>query len=290
MKVGLIGLGVIGTRIGARLADAGSLDFVFNRTRSKAEAFTAAHSAIASETIQGLVSSCDIVVTVLSDDDAVLSVYTGLSEVEVRGKTFLDISTITPSTSIAISSQLGQRGASMLDCPLVGSASMLEKGEATILVGGEKAEFDKASPLLQKVAKEVLYVGPNGAGLRLKLVHNLALGSYIVALSEAVHFGLAAGLEPAQIEKLLVSLSSIRSPNSATKVPKLLKADYSTQFSLKNIIKDLSLIETEARRQHSPTPLGSLALQLYRLAEKRGFSEEDYVVVAELFRNSGMTR
>jgi len=131
-----------------------------------------------------------------------------------------------------------------------------------------------------------LHVGPNGAGLSLKLVHNLTLGSYVVALSEAVHFGLEAGLEPSLIEKLLVSLSSVRSPNSAIKVPKILRSDYATQFSLKHMIKDLSIIESEARRQHSSMPLGSLALQMYRLAQNRGFAEEDFVVVAELFKKT----
>ena len=286
MRVGLVGLGVIGSRVGARLATSGSLDVVYNRTRAKAEAFSKANGVRAAVDVRELVSSCDAVVTVLSDDDAVLSMIGELARDNMRGKTFLDISTIAPSTSILVSSQLGERGASMLDCPLVGSASMLEKGEARLLVGGKKTDFDAFSPVLHRIANEVLYVGQNGAGLRLKLVHNLVLGSYVVALSEAVHFGLAGGLEPEQIENLLVSLSSVRSPNSAIKVPKILKADYSTQFSLKHMVKDLGLIEAEARRQGSAIPLGGLALQLYKLVEKRGFLDEDFVAVAELFKKA----
>ncbi|MDA4121491.1 MAG: NAD(P)-dependent oxidoreductase [Thaumarchaeota archaeon] len=287
MKVGLVGLGVIGSRVGARLASSNSLDSVYNRTRSKAETFGRAHGVKVAEDLHELVSSCDVVFTVLSNDDAILSLFEELSKNQMNGKTFLDISTIAPSTSILVSTQLGEYGASMMDCPLVGSANMLEKGEATLLVGGKKRDFDAFSPLLRRITDEVLYVGQNGAGLRLKLVHNLVLGSYVVALSEAVHFGLAGGLDQAQIEKLLVSLSSIRSPNSAIKVPKILKADYSTQFSLKNMIKDLGIIEAEARLQDSAVPLGALALQMYRLTERRGFSEEDFSVVAELFKRMG---
>ena len=78
----------------------------------------------------------------------------------------------------------------------------------------------------------------------------------------------------------------MRSPNSAIKVPKILRSDYTTQFSLKHMIKDLSIIEGEARRQHSSMPLGGLALQLYKLAQNRGFAEEDFVVVAELFKKT----
>jgi 3-hydroxyisobutyrate dehydrogenase len=284
MKVGLIGLGIIGSRVAAKLAEAGSLHTVYDRTFTKAEAFRAGRSVRRSETIQELVRECEVIVTVLSDDDAVQAVYGGLSAVGVEGKTFLEMSTIAPSTSAGIAAQFRRRGASMLDVPVVGSANMVEKKEAVLLVGGEAGDFERVSPLLRYISREVLHVGPNGAGLSLKLVHNLTLGSYVVALSEAVHFGLEAGLQPGLIEKLLVSLSSVRSPNSAIKVPKILRSEYTTQFSLKHMIKDLSLIETEARRQNSSIPLGSLALQLYRLAQNRGFAEEDFVVVAELFK------
>ena len=286
MKVGLIGLGIIGSRVAANLSEAGSLHTVYNRTPAKAEAFRAGRIVRRSENIQELVRECEVIVTVLSDDAAVQAVYGGLSAVAVEGKTFLEMSTIAPSTSAAIAAEFRRRGASMLDVPVVGSANMVEKKEAVLLVGGETRDFERMSPLLHYISREVLHVGPNGAGLSLKLVHNLTLGSYVVALSEAIHFGLEAGLQPGFIEKLLVSLSSVRSPNSAIKVPKILRSDYTTQFSLKHIIKDLSIIEGEARRQHSSIPLGSLALQLYRLAQNRGFGEEDFVVVAELFKKT----
>ena len=286
MKVGLIGLGIIGSRVAANLSEAGSLHTVYNRTPAKAEAFRAGRIVRRSENIQELVRECEVIVTVLSDDAAVQAVYGGLSAVAVEGKTFLEMSTIAPSTSAAIAAEFRRRGASMLDVPVVGSANMVEKKEAVLLVGGETRDFERMSPLLHYISREVLHVGPNGAGLSLKLVHNLTLGSYVVALSEAIHFGLEAGLQPGFIEKLLVSSSSVRSPNSAIKVPKILRSDYTTQFSLKHIIKDLSIIEGEARRQHSSIPLGSLALQLYRLAQNRGFGEEDFVVVAELFKKT----
>ncbi len=230
MKVGLIGLGVIGSRVGAKLADARSLEVVYNRTHAKGEAFSKSRGVRQSGSIEELVRECDVIVTVLSDDEAVVAVYNGLSAVAIDRKTFLDMSTIAPSTSVGIAAELRRRGASMLDVPVVGSANMLEKNEAVLMVGGEAGDFERVGPLLHNIAKEVLHIGPNGAGLRLKLVHNLALGSYIVALSEEVNFGLEGGLDPGMIEKLLVSLSSVRSPNSAIKVPKILSSDYTRSF------------------------------------------------------------
>jgi len=272
--------------VGEKLADAGSLQMVYNRTQAKAAAFAKSRPVGVAQSAQQLVRECDIVLSVLSDDEAVSSFFDGVSGVPVKGKTFLDMSTIGPSASVAIASDVKGRGGSMLDVPVVGSANMVERKEAVLMVGGEAADFERVAPLLHHIANVVLHIGPNGAGLRLKLVHNLVLASYVIALGEAVNFGLGGGLDPKTIENLLVSLSSIRSPNSALKVPKILGSDYAVQFSLKHMIKDLGIIEAEARRQHSPIPMGSLALQLYYLAEKQGLAEKDFSAVAELFKPS----
>jgi 3-hydroxyisobutyrate dehydrogenase len=286
LKVGLAGLGIIGSRVAEKLADAGSLNLVYNRTPAKAAAIAKARGVGMSPSPLDLVRECDVVFTVLSDDEAVVTFFGGISSVPVQGKTFLDMSTIGPSTSVALASGIRRSGGSMLDVPVVGSASMVEKKEAVLMVGGEAADFERVSPLLHQIANVVLHVGPNGTGLKLKLVHNLVLASYVVALGEAVNFGLSGGLDPKMIEQLLVSLSSIRSPGSALKVPKIIGSDYAMQFSLKHMIKDLGIIEAEARRQRSPIPMGSLALQLYRMAEKRGLAEKDFSAVAELFKES----
>lgn len=279
-----MGLGVIGSRVAANLKQADFLHAVYNRTSSKAEEFAARFNMSALGDLGEVVRQCDVIVTILSDDSAVRQVYERLLADAGPEKTFLDLSTISPSASIELAGRLSRKGASMLDAPVVGSAGMVERKEAVLLVGGKVEDFERILPMLQTTAKEVVHVGVNGSGLSLKLVHNLALGSYIVALSEAVHFGLASGLAPELLERLFTSLSSVRSPNSAIKVPKILKADYTTQFSLKHMIKDLELIEEEARRLDAMMPLGSLALQLYNLAEKQGLSEQDYVSVAEFFR------
>src|SRR2546425_4281085 len=109
LKVGVVGLGTIGSRVAARLADAGSLHFVYNRTHSKAEVFANAHGARGATSSPGLAKACDLIITVLSDDDAVRETFGAFAEVEVRGKTFLEMSTITPSISASLSSELKKR-------------------------------------------------------------------------------------------------------------------------------------------------------------------------------------
>ncbi len=150
MKVGVVGLGTIGSRVAARLADDGSLHIVYNRTQSKAEVFASAHGVRHAKSAAELVRACDLIITVLSNDDAVRATFGAFAGIEVKGKTFLDMSTITPSISAALSSELKKRGASMLDVPVVGSAPMVERGEAVLLVGGDRVKFETLSPLLHK--------------------------------------------------------------------------------------------------------------------------------------------
>src|SRR5713226_5679434 len=180
MKVGQIGLGVIGSRVAANLKQAGFLAAVYNRTNSKAEEFGARFNVTACRDLGELNRQCDVIITVLSDDTAVREVYERLLVDPISEKTFVDMSTIAPSTSVELGDRLSRRGASMLDVPVVGNAGMVEKKEATLLAGGREDDLRRVMPILQATAKEVIHVGASGAGLRLKLVHNLALGSYIV--------------------------------------------------------------------------------------------------------------
>ena len=284
MKVGIVGLGVIGSRVAARLAEAKYLQSVYNRTSSRAKAFAEEKGVSAEGSVAALAQKCDVVITILTNDSAVREVMGSILDGPLDGKTFIDMSTISPSTSSSLASELNRMGARMLDAPVVGSANAVEKGEAVLLVGGERHEFERRFQLLRSIANEVVYVGPNGSGLRLKLLHNLVLASYVVALGESIRFGLEGDLDPKMIERLLTTLSSVRSPNSAIKVPKILNSEYGVQFSLKNMIKDLEIILGEAELQGSPVPLTALSHQLYTLAQNRGFSEDDFSVVSELFK------
>lgn len=283
MDVGLVGLGVMGSRIAANLNSAGLLKRVHNRTHQKAQEFEKTFGVRAS-TLQEVVDECDVVLTMLSDDGAVRGVYGNMLPRLRNGQILADMSTIAPSTSVDLSNEVKKKGATMYDAPVVGSSAGLEKKEVVVLVGGEAGNFDKLSSVLKAVAKDVIYIGPNGTGLSLKLVHNLVLGTYIASLGEAANFGMRLGVGSDAIEKLFTSLSSVRSPNSALKIPKILKGDYTPSFSLKHMVKDLGLIEVEATRHHSSIPLSSLSLRLFKIAEQQGLGDKDYIAVAELFK------
>jgi 3-hydroxyisobutyrate dehydrogenase len=172
----------------------------------------------------------------------------------------------------------------MFDAPVIGTSTFVEQKKLVVLVGGPKEKFDIVYDILKETASSIVYMGSNGMGLYAKLVNNLLLGSYVAAIAEAYNFGLKAGLDPQQIANLLSSLSSARSPTTELKMPKLVKGDYSTQFATKHMRKDLEIIMRESQNLKVITPISSLALQLYKMAEALGYSEFDFVSVLEVFK------
>ncbi|BBG23890.1 NAD(P)-dependent oxidoreductase [Sulfuracidifex tepidarius] len=283
MKIGLIGLGVMGYRIGANLAKEGKLDGVYNRSEEKSIKFEKEFGVKAFKSIDEIVESSDVIITMLSDDNAVS---TTIEKVIPRskGKTIVDMSTISPKLSIALSRKIQENGGFMLDAPVIGTSIMVEQKKLVVMVGGIKEKFDDIKPILESTASTVIYMGKNGSGLYAKLVNNLLLGAYVVAIGEAFNFGVTAGLEKQQVEEVLTKLSSARSPTTDLKVPKLVSQDYSTQFATKHMRKDLEIIQGEATSKSIITPMSSLALQFYRIAESLGLSEDDFCSVYEVFR------
>lgn len=283
MKVGLIGLGVMGWRIAANLAADGLLTHVYNRTREKALEFSRKYGVEAAGSPADLAARTDVILTVLSDDDAVAQTVSSLLPA-VAGKILVDMSTISPATSQQLASKVADAGGIMFDAPIIGTSIAVEKRQIVVLVGGPRDKYDVVEGILRHTASTVVYVGPNGYGLYAKLVNNLLLGAYVAALAEAFNFGLKAGLDPKFLVDLLTKYSSARSPTSELKAPKMASGDYSVQFAMKHMRKDLELVQQEARRLKAAVPLSAISLQLYRLAEAMGLSEQDFAAILELLR------
>ncbi|WP_338601765.1 NAD(P)-dependent oxidoreductase [Sulfolobus tengchongensis] len=283
MKIGLIGLGIMGYRIAANLAKAGKLNVVFDRTQDKMEKFVKEYKVAKSSTTKELVESSDVIITMLADDNAVKSVVEPLTPL-MKGKILIDMSTISPTLSISLARKIENSGGLMYDAPVIGTSTFVEQKKLVVLVGGPKDKFDVVYDIAKETASAVVYMGSNGMGLYAKLVNNLLLGSYIAAVAEAYNFGVRAGLDPQQIANILTTLSSARSPTTELKAPKLLKEDYSTQFATKHMSKDLEIISREAQNLKVITPISSLALQLYKMAEALGYSEADFISIVEVFK------
>ncbi|AWR97824.2 NAD-binding protein [Acidianus sulfidivorans JP7] len=283
-KIGLIGLGVMGWRIGVNLAKAQRLTTVYDRTIEKAQKFSQEYKVNYTKTPEELAENSDIVITMLADDNAVSSVVTRIID-KLKGKILIDMSTISPSLSIQLSNQIKEKGGVMLDAPVIGTSVFVEQKKLTVMVGGPKEYFEKIKDeILSYTASTIIYMGPNGSGLYAKLVNNLLLGAYAVALAEAYNFGIKSGLPKEEVGKILAELSSAKSPTSEIKMPKILSEDYSPQFATKHMRKDLEIIQKESQNIKAITPMSSLALQFYRMLEALGYSEEDYISIVQLFK------
>jgi len=287
MRIGLAGLGIMGYRIGANLAKAGKLDLVWNRTVGKAEMFSKEYGIKYTTDPKELISSVDMLITMLADNDAVKSFLTPLIPY-AKGKIIIDMSTISPSLSISIANEVHKNGGYMYDAPVIGTSVFAEQKKLTVLLGGPAEKVDVVKDVLKETASTIIYIGGNGSGLYAKLVNNLMVGVYVAALAEAYNFGMQAGLKPEDVQKVLALYGSARSPTSELKVPKMMSGDYSTQFATKHIRKDLEIVNDEARNLKVINPLSSLALQLYRMAEAMGYSESDYVSVLEVYRKGNV--
>lgn len=285
MRVALAGLGIMGYRIAANLAKAGKLHVVYNRTVSKAERFSKEYGVEYVKNPLELIKSADFLITVLSDDEAVSSFLSPLIRYS-KDKIIVDMSTISPSTSVSLAKEIFNNDGVMFDAPILGTSVHVEQKTITVLVGGPKDKFELVREVLKETASSVLYMGNNGSALYAKLVNNILAGIYVAALSEVYAFGISSGLDPEDILRILTKYSSSRAPIGELKLPKMIKGDYSTQFATKHMAKDLEIAVREAQKVKALHPLTSLTLQLYRIAEGLGYSEDDLSAILEVYKRA----
>src|SRR5262245_41709398 len=182
MKIGLAGTGRMGAAIAARLSSLGHEMMVWNRSADKARAtgFRVADSP------QALAESCDAVITILTDAKAVDAVYAELLKGDVKGKVFIEMSTVRPAVPKKISSMVKGKGGTFVECPVGGTIGPAKEGKLFGFAGGEPADVAKAKPLLDQMCRRMEHVGPAGAGARMKLAINLPLLVYWQSLAEAL--------------------------------------------------------------------------------------------------------
>lgn len=259
----------MGWRIGANLAKANKLDFVYDRTLEKAQKFSQEYKVAYTQTPKELAEKSDVIITMLADDNAVASIINQILP-SLKGKILIDMSTISPSLSRDMAIKVKEVGGIMFNAPVIGTSVFVEQKRIVILVGGPKDYFEQVREILSNTSSTIVYMGENGMGLYAKLVNNLLLGVYVAAIGEAYNFGIRSGLPKESVAKVLAELSSARSPTTEIKMPKILSSDYSTQFATKHMRKDLEIVQKEAQNLKVVTPLSSLALQLYKMLEALG--------------------
>ncbi|HEY1526599.1 MAG TPA: NAD(P)-dependent oxidoreductase [Candidatus Angelobacter sp.] len=279
VKIGFIGLGNMGSRIAQRLLDHKYQLSVYDVDIAKAESFAAQGGTVA-QTIAELARTADVVLSCLTNDQIVHSVYTGPEGVFAGarpGTMVLEMSTISPESSRELHRLGAQEGIDVLDVAISGSTPAAEEGVLTLLAGGNPELFRAAEPIFQAIAKQYFLLGGAGSGTAMKLVVNTLLGVGMQAIAEAVVLGEKAGLGRERLLEVL-SHTALIAPAHMGKLARVAKDDYSPQFPLRLMNKDFQLILKAAAQQRVPMPVTEAAFRV-NAEELAGSKEEDFSAV-----------
>jgi len=278
--VAFIGLGAMGSRMAMNLHAAGHKLRVFNRDKAKSKPFADKGIEVC-DSPAAAAKGAEFVCSIVSDDIATREVMLGSKGVvgaAAAGTIILDSSTNTPAMAREAAFAARERGIFYLDAPVSGSLVQAQGKELVILVGGDKAAFDKAQPVLAAMGKMVRRIGDSGAGATLKLVNNMLSASLTAAIAEAAQMAEAAGLDrDAAMEVLAEGAAGSRLMK--TKLPKMFKRDFSPQFQLELMDKDLRYFLSLAQELDRPAPIASLVRSQYQAARRAQLGKLDSCAV-----------
>ncbi len=279
-KVGFIGLGIMGQPMALNLIKAGFEVKVYNRTPGKADALVKA-GAKAAKTPAEAAQDAQFVCTIVSDSAAMEEVTmgkNGMLETIGAGAIVIDSSTISPVVSRKLACAIAGKGASLLDAPVTGSKHGAEKGELTIMIGGEREVFERAMPVLKVLGKKHIYCGANGAGLSAKLAQNAIQSTTLEIFCEGFVLAAKAGVRPETMFEIVQS-SMARAALTDFKAPFIFKGDFTPYFPLKWMHKDLELAMEAAYSQGVTMPAAGAVKEVYAAARAQGKGELDYAAV-----------
>ena len=284
MKVGVIGLGMMGSRMAIRLLNTGHQISVYNRDMAKARVFAKVNEVTLLKTPKDMALTCDFILICITDFDAVKEVCFGKNGiVAARRKQIIiaNSSTISPEQSKYCAKQLRQNEIDLIEIPVMGGPAAAEKGQLVPIVSGPKAAFLKVKPIIDKLAKSVFYIGEDaGSANVVKLALNLNIALIASALSEGIILVKAADIKPEIFIKIINS-TYFKTGLSKNKGPKMVKNDFEPSFYLKNMLKDLELTTSTSQSIGVSLPLASIAQQIYKEANNMGYSNLDYTAVMQ---------
>jgi 3-hydroxyisobutyrate dehydrogenase len=274
-KIGWIGLGNMGIPMSEQLIKAGYPLQVYNRSKEKESALKAMGAGVASSPAE-LIQSSDIVILMVSDDQAVRQIFNaenGLLSVKTNGKIIVNMSTVSPGVSKEMAALSAELGHKYIDAPVSGSVKQAQEGQLVIMAGGSESTFLKVKPVFEVLGKLAMLVGETGAGNSTKLAINSLLALYAQGLAETVIFANQQGIKT---EDLLTLIGQAALSNIFTKIKgdAILNDQYNAAFALKHIVKDLTL----AKNEGLSSPLATTALETFKQAEP-SYGEEDIIAV-----------
>jgi 3-hydroxyisobutyrate dehydrogenase len=290
--VAFLGLGIMGSRMAANLAQAGFELTVWNRTRATAEQFAADHGAKLTDTPAEAAASVEIVITMVVDGPQVEHVLLGENGVvhgAREGTLCIDCSTIGPAFVRSIGAKLEDHGLKLLDAPVTGSSPRAQDGTLTIMAGGDPDDFRRAEPLLRAMGKLIVHAGPLGHGQIVKLINNAVAAVNAATVGQALLVGKRSGVD-------LDALTQVMGAGSGGSAMLELKAgpmrehDYTTLFKLEHMLKDVRLCLEQGETAGAPFPFAALTREILSTAAGMGFGEADFAAMIEALEAAARAR
>jgi 3-hydroxyisobutyrate dehydrogenase-like beta-hydroxyacid dehydrogenase len=276
-ELGFLGLGIMGAPMAKHLIEAGHRVSVWSHNQAKAKAWAQKHGGVFCDSPATVAVNAKIVFLCVGNTrmsrDVILGSQ-GLVEGLGKGATVVDCSTVSPLESVEIAENLRLRGIDFLDAPCTGSKAGAEGGTLTFMVGGKQEIFERIRPIFEAMGKSIYYCGENGMGLRAKVTQNLILGNLLQAFNEGIVLSTKAGVDPSLMLDILNN-SAARSAFISAKAPAVFRRDFSTNFSVKWLAKDISLAIGLGAAIGVPLPLTGLTEQMLQAAIAKGYGEDD---------------
>src|SRR5213596_2871322 len=277
MKIGFIGLGIMGSRMASNLQQQGYSLVVFNRTRAKAEPLLGPCGTF-SDSPAKLGEQVDVVFTMLAHPDAVKQAALGANGFLDHLKpnsVWIDCSSVNPSFSKQMAVEAARREIHFVDAPVTGSAPAAAEAKLIFWVGADPVDLERIRPLLLCMGNKIIHTGGHGTGASMKMVVNLLLGNAMAAFAEGMALGEGLGISREVLFDSLLGTPAV-APFLAWKREKIESGNYEAEFPLRWMQKDMQLAAASAYESGVAMPLTNTAKELYRLAMRGGHGTEDF--------------
>jgi 3-hydroxyisobutyrate dehydrogenase len=283
MDIGFIGLGTMGQPMCRNImTKRPETVWVYDVAPAQIEALVA-EGAKAASSIADIGQRCDVVITMVPRSEHVQAVHEELKASFRPGQVIIDMSTIAPAVSVALAQQVAAAGATMLDAPVVKSQPAAVAGTLGIYVGGDEAVFAQFKELLLTMGNSIIYLGANGAGLTMKLCHNMLVAQIQNGVNEMMTLAQRSGID---IDDFVTAISYGGGQNFYLDVKNesIKKGDFAPAFSVQNMHKDVNLASQLVEEQELNLPGVELVKEVYERAMKSELGGEDFSATIKVVR------
>jgi 3-hydroxyisobutyrate dehydrogenase len=284
-NVAILGLGTMGSGMAANLLKVGFPLSVYNRTRTKAQPLIDAGARSASTPAEA-VKDASVIISMLADDAASREVWLGENGALAAAKKtaiLVESSTVSPAWIAELANQAEQRGLDLLDAPVTGSRTQAEAGQLSFLVGGKDTTLAAATPVLRAMSKEIVHLGPIGSGAKMKLINNFLCGVQVASFAEGIIWIERSGLDREKALSILKA-GAPGSPLLGAISARMVSQNYTVNFLLKLMTKDLLYAQNEAELSNVELKTAEVARSLFAAAIDQGFGDQDMSSVIEPLR------